>query len=267
MKNNLESKCIEDFGEQWNYFTDNKNYYASKDLFIDICGPDFPLILIQNANVVDVGAGTGRLTKILLDLGAKHIWCVEPSSAMQVLQKNTVDFETSLTYINSKGNDFVINDSIDLVFSIGVIHHIENADLTMKNIYKNLKIGGKVVIWLYGQEGNLLYLLLITPLRLLTKIIPHKLLLKFSRLLVKPLIVYSYLCKKFNWLPLSTYIINHLSKLEKEEIQLTIYDQLNPAYSKYYTKAQALRLLKNAGFINISIYHRHGYSWTVVGDK
>ena len=267
MKNKLESKCIEDFGEQWNYFTENKNYYASKDLFSDICGPNFPLTLIQNANVVDVGAGTGRITRILLDLGAKHVWSVEPSSAMQVLEKNTADFGTLVTYINTKGNDFKINQSIDLAFSIGVIHHIKYADLTIKNIYNNLKIGGKIVIWVYGQEGNLLYLCLVIPLRLLTRIMPHKFLLIFSSLLVKPLLIYSSFCKKYNWLPLSTYIINHLSKLGDEEIQLTIYDQLNPAYSKYYTKAQVLRLLKNAGFINISIHHRHGYSWTVVGDK
>jgi hypothetical protein len=46
-----------------------------------------------------------------------------------------------------------------------------------------------------------------------------------------------------------------------------VFDQLNPAYAKYYTKEEAIDLLRSAGFSNIEIHHRHGYSWTIVGER
>ena len=47
---------------------------------------------------------------------------------------------------------------IDYIFSIGVIHHIPDAEIVCKKIYESLKPKGKFIIWLYGKEGNELYL-------------------------------------------------------------------------------------------------------------
>lgn len=44
-----------------------------------------------------------------------------------------------------------------------------------------------------------------------------------------------------------------------------IYDQLNPAYAKYYRRDEARALLEDAGFQDVRLHHRHGYSWTVLG--
>jgi len=59
----------------------------------------------------------------------------------------------------------------------------------------------------------------------------------------------------------------YLAKLSPEQHRLVMYDQLNPAYAKYYTREEARALLESAGFSNVRIHHRHGYSWTVVGQK
>jgi hypothetical protein len=48
---------------------------------------------------------------------------------------------------------------------------------------------------------------------------------------------------------------------------LSVFDQLNPAYAKYYRRDEAIALLRNAGFEEITCRHRHGYSWTVTGRK
>jgi hypothetical protein len=49
--------------------------------------------------------------------------------------------------------------------------------------------------------------------------------------------------------------------------QLIVYDQLNPAYAKYYTAAEARDLLESTGFESVRLWWRHGYSWTVVGER
>jgi hypothetical protein len=48
---------------------------------------------------------------------------------------------------------------------------------------------------------------------------------------------------------------------------LVIYDQLKPAHAKYYTHAEALSLMRRAGFSDIQAHHRRGYSWTVIGTR
>ena len=68
-------------------------------------------------------------------------------------------------------------------------------------------------------------------------------------------------------LPMYEYMNNVLAKWTPHIRFVTIYDQLNPAYAKYYTQAEVVDLMSRAGFKNIRLYHRHGYSWTVVGDR
>ena len=67
--------------------------------------------------------------------------------------------------------------------------------------------------------------------------------------------------------PLSRYANGVLWRLPVHGVRLVIYDQLNPHYAKYYTKAEAKTFLHRAGFINIQVQRRLGYSWTVYGRK
>ncbi len=58
-----------------------------------------------------------------------------------------------------------------------------------------------------------------------------------------------------------------IARLTPDKRRLVIYDQLNPAYAKYYTRAEARALLEQAGFVDVQLYHRHSYSWSVVGTR
>jgi hypothetical protein len=48
---------------------------------------------------------------------------------------------------------------------------------------------------------------------------------------------------------------------------LVIYDQLKRAYAKYYKEHEVRKLLENAGFEDVRLHHRHGYSWTAAASK
>jgi hypothetical protein len=100
----------------------------------------------------------------------------------------------------------------------------------------------------------------------ITKHLPHFALAGFVWMIYYPLNLYMRLCHKFQ-LPLRGYLLSIFEKMSPEKRRLIIYDQLNPAYAKYYTKKEAIKLLEDGGFINIQAHHRHGYSWTVIGTK
>jgi len=78
--------------------------------------------------------------------------------------------------------------------------------------------------------------------------------------------VYALAARAFP-LPLARYLRNVFVKLDEHKRYLMIYDQLNPRYAKYYRVDEARALLGDAGFVEVRLHHRHGYSWTVAGRK
>lgn len=265
-KAKLREKTIEDFGQQWIRFDDVDNgYYGCDILFQDILYPLVSATEVEGRSVADVGSGTGRIVKMLLAAGAGTVLAIEPSNAMTVLQKNVGHFE-NVKLLQVDGTRIPAEASLDWVFSIGVIHHIPNAEEVMRACWLALKPGGKVAIWLYGREGNELYLGAVSPIRWLAQKCPDVLLAAVSWSTVPLLRLYQHLCGVFS-LPMRKYFRNHISRLDSRQLVATVFDQLNPAYAKYYTRTEAMHLLEGAGFQDIQIHHRHGYSWTVLGTR
>ena len=77
------------------------------------------------------------------------------------------------------------------------------------------------------------------------------------------MLFYIFLCKFFN-LPMRTYVQNVFSKLDYRSRHFTIFDQLNPTDTKYYTRQETADLLRRNGFNQFELYNRHGYSWTAI---
>ena len=57
------------------------------------------------------------------------------------------------------------------------------------------------------------------------------------------------------------------NKLTFKNRSYVIFDQLNPSYSKYFTKMDLERELINAGFKVELLNHRLGYSYTAICSK
>jgi len=261
----LKRQTIRDFGDQWTRYRDNDGYYASAALLADIVEPLLSATAVHGKRVADIGSGTGRIVNMLLDAGAAHVVAVEPSTAFDVLVRN-VHRPEAVTALRVTGDSLPASGDLDLVVSIGVLHHIPDPAPVMKAALGALAPGGKMLAWLYGREGNEAYLAFAEPLRALTRRFPHTLLAAVVWALYPALAAYIALARRFN-VPLRDYLNNYLGKLSPEQRRLVMYDQLNPAYAKYYTRAEAIALFERAGFADVRVHHRHGYSWTVVGEK
>jgi SAM-dependent methyltransferase len=262
----LKERCIGDFGEQWQRYPDNNGYYASRVLFEDMFQSLLAPEDIAGKRVAEIGSGSGRIVKILMECGAHRVVAVEPSAAYEVLCTNVRRYGERVRPFRLRGDELPAFGDLDLVFAIGVLHHIPEPAPVMAAAYRALRPGGRIGVWLYGKEGNRLYLAVLGPLRVVTRRLPHGLLAALCWLLDWPLFFYMTLCT-FLPLPLRGYMRNVMAKLQPGHRRLTIYDQLNPAYAKYYTRDEAERLLSQAGFVDIQVHHRHGYSWSLVGTK
>lgn len=266
MSDALSRRTIRDFGDQWTRYTDSDGYYGSNALLADIFGPLLPLKSLQGRKVTEIGSGSGRIVQMLLSAGADHVTAVEPSRAMEVLRRNSRKDTDRITYYQCRGDELPEGPAQDFVVSIGVLHHIPDPGPVLAAAYRALRPGGQILIWLYGREGNWAYLSFALPIRAVTTRLPHAVLMPLCHFLNTVLAFYIRLAR---WLPLPLrgYMREVIGNFSRQKRYLVIYDQLKPAYAKYYRRQEALSLLEEAGFVNLRIHHRHGYSWTVLGHR
>lgn len=262
---NARDQTIRDFGQQWTTYTKNDGYYGSIELLKDIVEPLLPIERIKGATVADIGSGSGRIVVMMMEAGAARVYAVEPSEAVEPLRRNTSGYADCVEILNVRG-DQLPPLNLDLVISIGVIHHIPDPDPVMKAAYSALKPGGRILLWLYGREGNELYLSIFGPLRAITRRLPHVLLVPIAHALNFAAGIYLSLARRLP-LPMRSYVINIFGQFDRHARYLVVYDQLNPNYAKYYTRSEAIGLLQRAGFADVHAFHRHGYSWTVSGVR
>ena len=255
-----------DFGEQWTRYTDNSGFYGSEALFLDISLPLIGIEDVRGKTVADIGSGTGRIVNMLLSADAVHVTAIEPSESYRVVIANTEKNRDRVAVIHGDGLTIPQDGRFDLVVSIGVLHHIKYPEPVVRAVCKALKPGGAFLIWLYGREGNELYLRIFEPLRAITVRLPHPLLSGICYALDMAAIAYSTACRVLP-LPMRGYMRSVYSRLAADKRRLVIYDQLNPAYARYYCREEAHALLSDNGFVEVRAHHRHGYSWSVAGRR
>lgn len=265
--NKIREKTIKDFNAQWNLQgVLNEDYWASEKIITDQFSMHISPKDIENKIIADVGAGSGRLLKTLYSYKPKKYYAIEPSENGSRLIKQNFGKLNNMIIIQKNGSEFKTPELCDYIFSLGVIHHIKNPIDTLKNIKKNLKVNGKIIIWVYGFENNQLYILIYKFLSIFTKRLPDKIVYLIASILNLILIPYIFLCK-FIKLPLASYFLNVFNKCGWSKRNDIIFDQLNPAYSKYYKKNEIERELIDSGFSNLKIHHKDKYSWSVIAEN
>ena len=265
----LQAQTIRDFGEQWTTYSDSSGYFGSPALFDDIFHPFVTTADLKGMRIAEIGAGTGRFVEIFLAAGASHVIALEPSASMEVIRRNVgarADLRGRVECVEATGDLLAQDASRDYVFSIGVLHHIPDPRPVCRAALGALRPGGTFAVWVYGREGNGAYLTVFNLLHTVTKRMPHPLLAATVWTLGWGLDAYIAACR-IAPLPLRGYAQNVLAKLTRDKRRLVLYDQLNPAYARYYSGEEAWALLTDAGFTDVRLHHRHGYSWTVLGRR
>jgi SAM-dependent methyltransferase len=262
----LGARTIADFGRQWTRFRQNEGYYGSLEVLADVCEPLLALKDVRGARVAEIGSGTGRIVRMLLEAGAAHVVALEPSAAYDVLRANVADCADRVECVHATGDALPRDRAFDLVVSIGVLHHVPDPAPVVAAAREALRPGGRCLVWLYGREGNRAYLAFTAPLRLLTTRLPPAAVLALAKALNAVLKPYTALCRRLP-LPLWRYLLEFFARMDEDKKVLIIYDQLKPAYARYYARHEAIALLTAAGFVDVRAHHRRGYSWTVVGTR
>ena len=105
--------------------------------------------------VVDVGCGTGNLTRAILGKlsPAGRIFAIDCSSAMVAMARRKIEDPRISWFVDDATRLPMDDGSVDRVICCSVWPHLENSQFFAKEVKRVLRVGGRMHVWhLSGRE-------------------------------------------------------------------------------------------------------------------
>lgn len=104
--------------------------------------------------VLDAGCGTGRFSEVAAGLGT-HIVAVDLSHAVFHAAKLGRAWPGEHTFVQADLERIPLPDaSVDVAFSIGVLHHTPHPERAVAEIRRVLRPGGTFAGWVYARQAS-----------------------------------------------------------------------------------------------------------------
>lgn len=235
---------------------DNDFYLKNKNLNHLILQRNSSLIykgdfsFFKDKVVVDAGCGNGRYSEIVAPY-CRQLICLDVGNHIFKTKERLKKFSNVSFIQTNLENIPLLENTIDFVFSIGVIHHTPNPEKTLAELSRILKPNCKISIWVYPPSywGN--------PIKSLVSKIIRKILLRKDlesqvNLIKKYLLPIGKLQVnlekrglKYVFFPL--YILNVPRHEDENEMLATTIDYYLPQYIFTYSDSQLKLLFDNCG--------------------
>ncbi len=273
-----QKHIAENFGDAWVAYAKARkvNPYMEeqfRDWVLPLQPDDF-----KDKMVMEMGSGLGGFSAYSAQYGAKQVIGLEISHALDAGVSMLMD-NPNLSFIQADLLEPPIKkESIDLVFSLGVLHHLPKPAEGFNAIVPLAKQDkGQVFIWVYGWENNRLIRLIVEPLRAIC----HRLPVMMVRLLLAvPLscILFPLLHTVYHpglpWplkglsekLPHYHYF-QWLRRYGFGYVVGMVNDQLIPPVTHYLKKETLLSWYEDNNIALDSMTHRNKMSWRVLGHR
>ncbi len=154
---NLDQGVIDSFGHEWAAFDyiETETTEALNAQFKAYCSPiDLSQFNPKISVVADFGAGSGRWTTRLLPFFS-YVYALEPSEGASMVLKNKFAQEAKIEVLQETvGANSIPLESLDLAISLGVLHHIPDTGLAIKDVSSRIKPGGTFLCYLYYNLEN-----------------------------------------------------------------------------------------------------------------
>lgn len=255
--NNLEGTQHQ-FGYEWDLYREILPLH--KEQFCRWMAP-ITLSFFTDKTFMDAGCGMGRNSYWPLLEGAKSAYAFDYDERTVAVAKQNLKTFSNCTVALQSLYEIEFKNEFDIVFCIGVLHHLVKPRQAIENLVSAVKPGGTVIFWVYAYEGNERYLKWVNPIR---QAVTSRLPLPVTRGIAKLL---TAILKIWLWFPQKKPYMQLLQKMSFRHIEAIVFDQLLPTIANYWTKEEVLELLAELPLQNLQIQHTNGMSWTIVAEK
>jgi SAM-dependent methyltransferase len=256
------------FGWQWQHFSEQHPEFEEQ--FLDWLHPidaDF----FEAKRVLDAGCGTGRHAFFAARYRASEVVGLDLSSAVETARQTLAGFENvdvvQGDLLRPPFRTAADGGGFDLVYSIGVLHHLPDPAAGFRSLVRYVRPGGTIAVWVYGHENNGVVRNVVEPLRRVSTKVPSPLL----RGMAWPLALGFHGAAKGVYrplsgtaagraLPLNEYLTSVADHGFRHNYQI-VFDQLSAPTAAYIKGAELRRWLEDAGLEDVHVSPRHGNSW------
>ena len=143
----------ETFGFQWNRFAETQLHPQSSEMLWRLTGwtPEE----IDGLNILEVGSGAGRLSRVLLEETRANLYSLDYSSAVDANWRNNghIAPQRFHLYQASIYEMPFPDDTFDKVLCRGVLQHTPDFEQSVKALVDKAKPGGEIVVDFYEIRG------------------------------------------------------------------------------------------------------------------
>ena len=271
---NQDKNTVEGFGDEWSRFDQSDLPEDEQQLLFDEYFSVFPWKDISIESVgFDLGCGTGRWAKSVAPK-VKKLICIDPSNAIDIAKKNLSNFD-NCEFESATVDDIPIdNDSMDFGYSLGVLHHVPDTEMGIKQCVEKLKKGAPLLLYLYYRFDNrpFWFRFIWSISDLLRKIIskmPYGLRYIFSQIIAVvvyfPLARTALYLEKLN-LNVSNFPLSSYKNLSFYTMRTDALDRFGTRLEQRFTRDEIKNMMENAGLENIKFSNTKPF-WVAVGHK
>src|SRR5262249_26252156 len=130
----------------------NPASYDQKNSFVWKLGSEVVELLAPAAGerILDLGCGTGHLTKRIHECGASVVGLDKSSAMIEEARR----LYPGIEFVLGEGSDFSFDEGFDAVFSNAAIHWMKDQRGVARSIWNALRPGGRFVAE-FGGKGNI----------------------------------------------------------------------------------------------------------------
>ena len=259
------------FGYEWTRFSEIRPEYEAQMLgWIAPVGRE----AFVGRRVLDAGCGKGRHLRLAAAFGAKDVIGIDLGPAVDTAAENTADLHHVHIVQGDLTRPPLRAGSMDLIYSIGVLHHLGKPEAGFRSLAPLLVPGGRFVAWLYAREGNGWVVALVDPARRLTSRLPLPLVSALAWVVSVPLWIALRLlyapARSRPWLrrvlPYQSYL-SDLVPFPFREVHSIAFDQLLAPVAHYMPRERVERCFAAGGLTLQSLRWHHENSWAASGVR
>jgi SAM-dependent methyltransferase len=216
----------------------------------------------RGVRFLDAGCGIGRNSHWPMTYGAAGGVALDVDDRTLARARTNLSGFQTVEVRRQSIYDIAEENTFDVAFSIGVVHHLECPDQAVLRMARAVKPGGRVLVWLYGRENNGWIVDFFDPLRTAL----------FSRLPLGLVHALSWPLTAILWAMLRLGLarleyFRLIRRFSFDHLRAIVFDHMIPRIARYYTREEAIALLVNAGLQAVETVWVNEMSWSVCGRK
>jgi SAM-dependent methyltransferase len=268
-----DQRTADAFATSWNNLPPGSVYTAGQvaDWMAPLVPADF-----AGKRVLEMGCGNGSLMVHVLGWSPAQLDGIELGAAVESARVNLA--ASGARGWNVRQEDLVTfaGPGHDVVYSIGVLHHLKVPRAGFESVVRNTRAGGRFHCWVYAREGNGVVIALVDPLRRVASRLPWWLTKYFiATPLAVPFFLYARALAglpRWTWvraLPLYGYCL-WIAPREFAFFRHVAFDQLVTPQTTYIDRATIRGWLDGDSSIESGstyVIMRNGNSWKFGGRK